>query len=302
MGNNIILSLCIPTNGVVEWVLPVVESIYSQDVNNNLYEVIITDNGSTDDLCNAIKDFKYSNLHYYQTKAQGFENQTDAFEKCNGIFCKMLNHRSVMMPGSINALIALVEKYVEKKPIIYCAEGTIDGDEIIECQNTDEFVKNLSYRISWSAGVGAWKEDLVSLRCKNVDKMFPHTLFLFELREESQYIIWNKKYEKMSNDAGKGGYDLFLTFSVNFLDIINNLRIKERISNNTFVKVKKDLYKFLCLAYFWEKILPTKHTFILQNIAGSMAVYYGYYYYIKMIFIAYCCLLPKAICKKMLHR
>ena len=287
MDKQPILSICIPTNGVVEWMVPVVESIYAQGVDNVLFEVVITDNGGKDDLEKAIQAYDYPNLHYYKTTAQGFTNQIDAFEKCSGLFCKMLNHRSKMMLGSIEKLITLVERYKEDKPIIYCAEGHAKGGALIECENTDEFVRSLSYWVSWSAGTGAWKSDLVDLSKKVANEMFPHTLFLFDLRNNSRYVIWNEKYEIMASDAGKGGYDVFYTFGVTLLDILNDLRARERITCATFVSAKQDLYVFLKGLYVNESLLPTKHTFIIQNVAESMDVYYGRYYYWKMLTWAY---------------
>lgn len=285
MDKQPILSICIPTNGVVEWMIPVVESIYSQGVNYDLFEVVITDNGGKDDLERALQAYCYPNLHYYRTQAQGFTNQIDAFEKCSGLFCKMLNHRSKMQPGSIEKLIALVNRYKDGKPILYCAEGNAKGGNLIECANTDEFVRSLSYWVSWSAGTGAWRSDLCNLQRDEVDAMFPHTSFLFGLREESKYVVWNEKYEVMSSDAGKGGYDLFHTFGVGFLDIINGLRIKKRVRQETFIKVKRDLYGFLSSLYVSEVLLPSKHTFIIGDVRQSMNVYYGDFYYKKMVLV-----------------
>ena len=282
-NNQLLLSICIPTNGIVEWVLPVIESIYSQGVDYSLFEVIVTDNGKKTDLEDAIMKFDYPNFNYYKTTSQGFSNQLDAFEKCNGLFCKMLNHRSRMVQGSIVALLTLIRRYQNTKPIIYCAEGRVKGDSIIECSDTDDFVQRLSYWISWSAGIGAWKTDLKNLRHKETNNMFPHMVFLFGLRDESKYVIWNEKYEDMANDAGKGGYDLFRTFGVTFLDVINELRIKERISSSTFILVKNELYYFLRGLYLNEVLMPTNHTFIIQNVAESFDIYYGRYYYLKMI-------------------
>lgn len=285
-NKELLLSICIPTNGVVEWVVPVIESIYAQGVDNTLFEVVVTDNGGKPDLAEAVKKFDYDNFRYYQTTSQGFTNQIDAFEKCNGLFCKMLNHRSKMMPGSIETIINVVKMYKDKKPILYFAEGFAKGGEFIECANTDEFVRKLSHYVSWSAGTGAWKEDLKNIRSQSVDKMFPHILFLFNLREESRYVIWNKKYEIMASDEGKGGYDLFRAFSVNFLDILNEQRICGRISINTFSKVKRDLFYFLRGLYMNEVLLPTKHKFAFVNVPESMDVYYGRNYYLKLIITA----------------
>lgn len=288
MGTNpILLSICIPTNGIVEWVVPVIDSIYAQGVDNSLFEVVITDNGEKPDLMETVKKFKQKNFHYYKTTSKGFTNQIDAFEKCEGQFCKMLNHRSKMLPESILDLLNLVKKYKDTKPIIYCAEGNAKGGEFMECNNTDEFVRRLSYYVSWSAGTGVWREDLTDVRSKPIDTSFPHTVFLFGLRKESHYVIWNKKYEQMADDAGKGGYDLYDTFAVHFLDIIKGLLDGGRISQKTFNVVKKDLFGFLTILYKNEVILPTKHTFILKDIKKSMQVYYGTSGYLQMVFRAY---------------
>ena len=46
-----LLSLCMPTNGISEWVFPSLDSIYNSSVDESLFEVIVTDNGNNvDDL------------------------------------------------------------------------------------------------------------------------------------------------------------------------------------------------------------------------------------------------------------
>lgn len=287
MGNNLLLSICIPTNGVVEWIIPAINSIYSQGVDNNEFEVVVTDNGEKDDLEIAVSQFEYPNFHYYRTNSRSFENQIDAFEKCSGVFCKMLNHRSKMLPGSIFRLLEVIKKYKEEKPIIYCAEGHVKGGEYVECENVDKFVRSLNYFISWSAGTGVWKEDLKDVREKKIDKMFPHIVFLLGLRNESKYVIWNQEYEQMGDDSGKGGYDLFDTFAVHFLDIINGLLREGRIQQKTFYYVKKELLRFLVKLYKDEVVLPTKHTFILQNIRRNVKTYYGNLGFYMMVVCAY---------------
>lgn len=299
MGNSVLLSICIPTNGIVEWVLPVIDSIYSQGVDNNEFEVIITDNGEKDDLESQVSCLSYSNFHYYRTTSKGFENQVDAFEKCSGLFCKMLNHRSKMVPGSIKAILQLIKKVQNQKPILYFAEGVVPGDELIECANIDEFVRIMNYHVSWSAGTGAWRDDLQNIRNKKIDKMFPHTVYLFGLRKESKYVIWNKEYEQMSDDAGKGGYDLFDTFAVHFLELIKELKIEGRICNKTYRLVKWKHFKFLTKLYKDEVIMPTKHNFIIQNIRKSIGVFYGITGYGFMVISAYALVVKELLVRNM---
>ena len=68
-----LLSLCIPTNGEIKWVIPVLDSIYAQVNDNNIYEfeVVIEDNGSNQQFKKAIDKYllKYDNLKYYKSQS-----------------------------------------------------------------------------------------------------------------------------------------------------------------------------------------------------------------------------------------
>ena len=283
MDNQPLLSLCIPTNGAVQWVLPVLDSIYSQNYDQNKYEVVITDNGKDSQLASYLKDYDYPNLRYIVTSDEGFLNLVTSLKEGRGLFCKMINHRSVMRAGSIGSLVTLIEKYKETKPLIYCTDGNLKiNDDSLECPDTDSFVNSMSYWCSWSAGIGFWDIDKEKLGDVKLDIMFPNASLLFDTRDNPQYVIWNKKYQDMADDSGKGGYDLFQTFGVGFLDIVNGLRIKGRISQETFLKVKKDIRVFLEGLYLSEVVLPTNHTFIIGDVKGSLSVYYSKYVYYLM--------------------
>ncbi len=287
MDNQPILSLCIPTNGAVQWVFPVLDSIYKQEYDLKKVEVVITDNGKDSQLAGYLKDYDYPNLRYIPTTDAGFLNLVTSLKEGRGLFCKMINHRSVLEPGTIGKMIEVVERYKENQPIIYFSDGNVKGPEFIECKDLDQFISNLSFWASWSAGIGFWRKDIENIDSVELDEMFPNASLLLNLRKESRYVIWNKKYEQMGDDAGKGGYDLYDTFAVHFLDIIKSLLDGRRISQRTFNGVKSDLFGFLTVLYKNEVILPTKHTFILKDIKKSMKVYYGTSGYWQMVFKSY---------------
>lgn len=282
-----ILSICIPTDGSVKWLLPVLDSIYSQDVDQDLFEVVITDNGHNSQIPLCIGKYNYPNLRYRQTNDKGFLNLVTALKDGKGLFCKMLNHRSVLHPGTIEKWIEMVEKYKETKPIIYCADANVKGGDIIECANIDEFLVKLSVYSSWSGGIGFWQDDIHNIDNITLDEMFPNTTMLLGIHKNAHYVIWNYKFQTMEDDTGKGGYDYFYTFCVGFLDILNELRVKSEIHDATFISIKKDLYTFLMGEYMNEVCLPSKHTFILKNIKSSYDVYYGSLYYYKMVLICF---------------
>ena len=55
MKNKPIVSLCIPTYGMPEWVIPALESIYNQNEDESLFEVIVCDNKKDSELEKAVE-------------------------------------------------------------------------------------------------------------------------------------------------------------------------------------------------------------------------------------------------------
>lgn len=285
MSNTKLLSICIPTNGAVQFVLPVLESIYTQGVDDNLFEVVITDNGKDSLLESSLDDFRgHDNLHYYKSESQGFVNQVDSFKRSNGLYIKMLNHRAKLLPGALDAFIQMVKKYQDTQPCIYCSDGVLKNPEYTECKDFNEFVRDLSIYSSWSAGVGIWQKDKSVLDSIEYNKMFPHASILFETRVESKYVIWNRKFMEMGAEPTKGGYNLFHTFAVVYLDLLKNLQNRGRITSVTFNCVKKDLRDFLSDWYYNIFIAPNLYSFYTEDYKKHILVYYNKFdlLYIKM--------------------
>ena len=75
MTSTIFLSLCIPTNGVTEWVVPVLDSIYREQIAEELFEVVVTDNGENKEFFWKMKEYSdlHQNLIYKKTTANDCE-------------------------------------------------------------------------------------------------------------------------------------------------------------------------------------------------------------------------------------
>lgn len=298
------LSLCIPTNGAVQWVLPTLESIYSQGCDLEVFEVLVVDNGENSLLEEAISHFDYPNLRYARTNDKGFLNLITSLKMGRGEYHKMINHRCLMTPGSIERMIAVIKNYNTSRPILYFANGSARGAKEQRFDNLDSYVRQLAVLCSWSQGVGVWHEDVSLLDSIAYDEMFPNASLLFDLRPQSEYVIINNTYMQMQDESGKGGYDVFYTFGAGFLDLLSSLRHQGRITTKTFLFVKKELMDFLSEMYFREVILPTTHTYIIQNVRQSMQVYYGDSGYRIMVLRAYLYCPARAIwhwIKKLFH-
>ncbi|WP_024469623.1 glycosyltransferase family 2 protein [Treponema pedis] len=251
-----LLSLCIPTNGIVEWIIPVLDSIFSQtDIDERTFEVIVSDNGSSDDLQLAIQYYlsNYSNISYERTRDIGFSNQISCLKRGRGCLIKFVNHRTKMLPGSIKYLIDYAYMHKDERPITYFLTGAnrnIKGKK--SCLNFDEFVRYIGIWGSWSTGLAIWKEDMNNLpEDLNYNAFFPHTTLLFYFRKDRTYIIDNLKImdEIPASHAKKGEYNLFYAFAVEYPCIICDLLRSESISIATFLYVKRKIIKFQELLY-----------------------------------------------------
>lgn len=286
--NKPLLSICLPTNGAVQFVTKALASIYAQeDADKSKYEVFITDNGQDSQLEAALQPYmKYGNLRYMKTDDKGFLNLITCLKLGNGLFCKMLNHRSVLVPGSIQAWIDMVEQYKDSQPVIYCTDRCLKGDDIIECHNFDTFIRKMSYYSSWSAGIGVWDKDKQILDKIECNEMFPNASLLFEMRQDGEYVIWNKKYQNMMEEPTKGGYNIFHTFAVVYLDLLKDLENRGRITDCTFKSVKSDLRKFLASWYYNIFRIPNQYTFDIENVKEHVLVYYNHIDYMLIKIMA----------------
>lgn len=239
-----ILSLCLPTNGISEWVFPVLESVYSQGVKEDLFEVVVTDNGSNSDFAKQMEEYaqKHPTLIYKKTTAFMFLNQIEALKTASGEYLKFLNHRALLEPGALQWMIDFIVRYREEKPVIYLSNGALKLDKIFETDSFDGFVKGLREYASWTTGVGVWKDDFEKIPTDKVyNKISPHSDVLFAERHKSKYVIsdavWSHEIE--SNHSKKGNYDLYKAFGIEELSITLGLYLDGDVSIDTLKYVKK---------------------------------------------------------------
>lgn len=283
-----LLSLCIPTNGVAEWVFPVLDSIYEQKCDEKLFEIIVTDNGNNSDFEKGISSYvvQHRNLVYRKTAAVQFLNQIEAFQLAEGMFIKFVNHRTRLTKHSLEYLITFVKKYKEEKPVVFFANGNKRCSRAVtECTEFDQFVRELSYWSSWSGGIACWKEHFKKISNKEeFNGLFPHTDILFSERNRNKYIVDNTilMEEMPVGTISKGRYNLFYAFSVEYILIIANLLKDKSISVETFKQIKAENGEFLA-NLFCEYIIRKKEcSYDLDGYIKFLNVFYSYHVIKKM--------------------
>ena len=280
MGKPLI-SLCIPTNGVPQWMFPVLDSIFSQGVEETLFEVVVTDNGNNEEFQTRMASYaqEHSNIVYEKTDALPFLNEIEAYKRANGEFIKFLNHRTMLTEGALNAFLEFVQNNRETKPVVYFANGVLNKpQEVYTFDTFDQYVANLSYWSSWSTGMGFWKSDFESIPEGTVfNELFPHTTVLFHIRDREQYVVDNRVLleELPTGTIPKGRYDLFYAFAVEYPGIICDLLRDGSITTETFLRVKAGNLEFLAQLYYDYVLRKWPCSYDLSSFDTSIAVYYS---------------------------
>lgn len=281
MSNYPLLSLCIPTYGVSEWVFPVLESIYNQAKDLTMFEVVVTDNGNNASFKEKIREYadKKSNLSYFETNASSFMNEVESYRRANGLFIKFINHRTILLPGALDIFISFVKDNIIEKPFVYFGNGVLPEVKGTKtCSSFNDFVESLSYWSSWSTGMAFWKEDFDSISSnESFNDLFPHTNILFGFRNKRKYLLNNQQLLEEMNDDGipKGRYDLFYAFAVEYPSILLQLLRDGDLTLSSFKKVKDENLLFIMEQYHSFVIKKKKCSYILSNYEECMNVFYN---------------------------
>lgn len=296
--NKYLLSICIPTNGVSRWVVPNVRQIYSLGTDNSIFEVVVADNAPNEEMETAMAEFSnYPNFRYVKTKAEGFYNIIENFVQAKGDFMIKINHRCLMQKGSIERIYQVGCEYMDRKPLIFFSNGNLKEYQKMEFDSFDSYLQKLSYRSSLSEGLFFWKEDIAEIPNIKFAPMSPNVSLMFNSKTKNMFVIDDIKFGGSQDSSGKYGYDVFYTFAVLYLDLVNQVRIEGYLSKDGFIKIKKDLGDWMSEVYFQMDVLGRRGNYVLKEIKKDISVYYTKEEYYKMVLYCWTCLLPKTIIK-----
>lgn len=280
MGKPLI-SLCIPTNGVPQWMFPVLDSIFGQGAEEALFEVVVTDNGNNEEFQTRMAAYAqaHSNIVYEKTSALPFLNEIEAYKRASGMFIKFLNHRTMLTEGALHAFLKFVQENIETKPVVYFANGVLNKpQDVFQYETFDQYVANLSYWSSWSTGMGFWKSDFENIPENTVfNELFPHTTVLFRERNCNRYLIDNRVLleELPTGTIPKGSYDLFYAFAVEYPGILCDLLRDGSITKETFIQVKEENLGFITQLYLDYVVRKKPCSYDLSSFDNSIQVFYS---------------------------
>jgi abequosyltransferase len=299
--SNLLLSICIPTNGRKEILLNTLDSIFASGVEPSLYEVVIYDSSEDNELQKLIPTaYPFQNLIYKSGKNNGYLNLIEALNMGNGEFLKLHNDYSMLCKGALADLITLIKAQLKSKPSVFFSNGNLKNTRISEYSTFDEFLHNISFYSTWSTAFGIWKTHFDEIKHIEINGMFPHTSLLLGLTGKQPYLVYNDTIFDNQEVSKKGGYNLFETFGVTFLNMLERCLKKGLISKLTFEYIKSDMMNnFLIIWYCDTKILKNSYVYDLSNIKSSIQVHYSTLSYYKMVLYAYILALRKTVSSRL---
>ncbi len=276
-----LISLCMPTNGISEWVFPVLESIYAQNIKQKWFEVIVADNGNNRKFRKEMEAYAagHENLYYYPSGTNEFMSEPDAYRHARGVFIKFLNHRTRLTDGALRYWLRFVKKYESEKPVIYFTNGVLKRKKkVTTVKDFSSFVRELGIYSSWSTGMAFWKEDFDRIPdSERYHELYPHTNILFSRRDAKTYMIDDSILldEMPSGDRHKGTYNLFYAFAVDYPQILLDLVRDGDLRICDFAHVKKKNRAFVQELYYQYIVKKMPCTYDLSGYKKACGVFYS---------------------------
>lgn len=283
-----LVSVCIPTKDRVLYLKETLDSIINDNVNPELYEIVISDN-SDDNKTKLLAEQYLSagvNIVYYKNLEKGFYNSIQALKLGNGEFLKLHNDYTKFKPKAFQLFVNMVEKNKKNKPQTLFTDGNLKKNVTIFSDKFDKFIRDSSYWNTWSSAFSIWKEDFEQLNSDKdiLDDQFPHTSLLFQLKNKKSFLVDDVEYFSNSVVSKKGGYNIFYNFCVVYIEMLKDLNDCGVIARSTFNYVKNKMKReFIPLWYYLTVESPGDFSFNCENVYENIRKHYSVIDYLEII-------------------
>lgn len=127
MEEDIKLSIIIPAYNVAEYIQACIESCEAQDIKYSEYELIIVNDGSTDNTCQVIRSLqlRYSNIRLINQSNQGQSvARNKGIEKAHGLYIWFVDSDDCITKNCIGSVLQFMEKNdLDAFNVIPCTES-----------------------------------------------------------------------------------------------------------------------------------------------------------------------------------
>lgn len=229
------LSIIITTFNYEKYIDDCIQSCINQNNHNLNYEILIVDDGSTDNTHKILKSYQSHNIiRFFKIKNSGIEKASNfGFNMAGGKYLVRVDADDMLLPNYISSIESSI---CQNADFIYTNYSTINSNHKIIKNNSklpDFEVEEILTRGDFLATGTAYRKDLIEL---------------FKGYNEEVTNSGLENYEFIINII-KNGYNGILVDEVSFLYRRHDSNISE-IKRDTIIKNGKKLFKKLKLKEF----------------------------------------------------
>ncbi|MFD2411626.1 glycosyltransferase [Paenibacillus rhizoplanae] len=219
------ISICIPAYNCEQELDLCLKSIYSQNARQEDFEVIVSDDGSTDHTEELVRKYqaRYPNLHYYRNElSEGTDRNT---LKCAGYakgeFIKLHGGDDYWLPGSLEALYNLIEQ--NRDCSLFFLDILSNTGMMNRGSGISKYVEQVSIYSTFLSGIIMRRKEFEQIAAPGrfIDSnLIQVYLELSILEITPDYCVYHRKL-LTSSDKIAGGYSFAQTFIQSYLGILH---------------------------------------------------------------------------------
>lgn len=299
MENKILLSICIPTCNRGSILDTVILNYITNEEFDDSVELVISDNASTDNTEEIVKDIIKKNpskkISYFKNDENiGAKNFFAVISRAKGKYAKMSNDYIYMTNEGLKVLKENIRNTSEDTGLFFYDHLRQKNRGAVMVKNVDEFIHLVNNKITWVSNFGCWTKDIQALGeyTKSNPKVDDHiiqmsfwALYLVDHYNKTKVVDvhWNRGLS-IPNSKRVLTYNFFTPHVVWYYDLINDYAKLGKVKPETIVFDKKRLLSdFVGNKIVEYLILKKPCAFDLSGSWKIVMEYFGslpYFYYI----------------------
>lgn len=291
MNSEKILSICIPTYNRGTLLKKTLEN-YINCTSFNEIEIVISDNCSTDDTEAIVKSYtdKFPNIKYQRLKENigADRNITSALLMGSGKYLKLQNDNFYIKNDKLTKILNIIKNNMSTNAqLLFYQNSQFHSNETIVCKNINELVSVASFLITWIGNFGIWRAEFENLEDKNrcADLRFNQVDWTLRMMDKkTETIIHFDNFYYANEVKHKGGYNLFHTFSVDYLSIYDEYLNTGKLAKKIFEKEKYRLMRYFFYGWLYSlNFVNVNYNFGVEDALSTLKNTYGRYLYFYII-------------------
>lgn len=275
-----LLSLCIPIYNRLSYLeRQLTRMLEDKDLFEEQIQLIISDNCSTDDLQSCCEKYQQQGLkllyHRNETNIGPDGNFDWCFHHAEGKYVWLLGSDDIPVKGLLQKIIGYLN---EDYGLLHLSMRNL-SQELSLYHSSDEMAVAVNYWITFMSANIIRTESLKTVDLSEYKRSFmiqvPAYLNACCSYQNNAVLYLPQYFEKETDGANNGGYNLFEVFITNLYAIFDSFVQKGLLSNDAFEKIKRIEYKEFLVSWIVSiLILKTNKNF---KTGGDWKILWKYY-------------------------